>query len=168
MSVITEPTCRADGQPLEPGARVVVCEECRAPHHEECWTERRRCSTPGCKGRPRAAVLVERVVQADPTPCAVEERLRDLLSDGHQKIDGSLVRTQKNLFDALAMLRNTVASALAEQQERSDRLQAELAQVHLRMRALEHSVGRRLHDATTHPPATPAPPPPPRTAPAAR
>ena len=41
------PYCRS---PIQPGERVIVCPECRMPHHQGCWYDNGRCTTYGCTG----------------------------------------------------------------------------------------------------------------------
>lgn len=41
------PYCRF---PIKPGERIIVCPECRVPHHEDCWHENQSCTTYGCTG----------------------------------------------------------------------------------------------------------------------
>jgi hypothetical protein len=53
----TCPYCRF---PLKPGEQVVTCPACKLPHHADCWTENRGCTTYGCRG----------VAASAPTPVA--------------------------------------------------------------------------------------------------
>jgi hypothetical protein len=43
----TCPYCRF---PLKPGEAVITCPACKLPHHADCWTENRGCTTYGCRG----------------------------------------------------------------------------------------------------------------------
>ena len=47
----TCPYCRL---PISSGQMIVVCPECRVPHHADCWRENGRCTTYGCIGGPSA------------------------------------------------------------------------------------------------------------------
>ncbi|MBI3073737.1 MAG: hypothetical protein HYY84_16630 [Deltaproteobacteria bacterium] len=42
-------SCQVCGEALE--SDVVTCERCQTPHHEECWTWNKGCSTFGCGER---------------------------------------------------------------------------------------------------------------------
>lgn len=57
------PYCRTA---MQPGEQVVVCPECKVPHHAECWQENRSCTTYGCRGGLMAAP------RGSPTPVEVE------------------------------------------------------------------------------------------------
>lgn len=48
----TCPYCRF---PLKPGEQVITCPACHLPHHADCWTENRGCTTYGCQGSAAAA-----------------------------------------------------------------------------------------------------------------
>lgn len=41
------PYCRF---PIQAGERVIVCPECKIPHHQGCWYDNGRCTTYGCSG----------------------------------------------------------------------------------------------------------------------
>jgi len=43
------PYCRL---PISAGQMIVVCPECRVPHHADCWRENGSCTTYGCVGGP--------------------------------------------------------------------------------------------------------------------
>lgn len=43
----TCPYCRF---PLKPGEQVMTCPACKVPHHADCWSENRGCTTYGCQG----------------------------------------------------------------------------------------------------------------------
>lgn len=43
----TCPYCRF---PLKPGEQVMACPACKVPHHADCWSENRGCTTYGCQG----------------------------------------------------------------------------------------------------------------------
>jgi len=40
---------------LKPGAEVIECGGCHAPHHADCWSDNGGCSMMGCVGGPEAA-----------------------------------------------------------------------------------------------------------------
>jgi hypothetical protein len=42
-------TCPYCQTPIKPGIPVVICPECKIPHHKECWEENVGCTTYGCK-----------------------------------------------------------------------------------------------------------------------
>lgn len=42
----TCPYCQTN---IKQGADLIVCPECGTPHHKECWSENRGCTTFGCK-----------------------------------------------------------------------------------------------------------------------
>ena len=46
----TCPYCRF---PLKPGEPVITCPACKLPHHADCWTENRGCTTYGCQSSPQ-------------------------------------------------------------------------------------------------------------------
>lgn len=48
----TCPYCRF---PLKPGEQVMTCPACKVPHHADCWSENRGCTTYGCQGSATAA-----------------------------------------------------------------------------------------------------------------
>jgi hypothetical protein len=48
----TCPYCRF---PLKPGEQVMTCPACKVPHHADCWSENRGCTTYGCQGGASAA-----------------------------------------------------------------------------------------------------------------
>lgn len=48
----TCPYCRF---PLKPGEQVITCPACKVPHHADCWSENRGCTTYGCSGTAAAA-----------------------------------------------------------------------------------------------------------------
>jgi hypothetical protein len=55
---LTQAVCRFCTQALLP-APVVICPECQAPHHAECWKENdERCTTFGCKVAHRSLGVV--------------------------------------------------------------------------------------------------------------
>jgi hypothetical protein len=41
--------------PIKFDDQVVLCSECRVPHHLECWSKNGRCATAGCTGTPLRA-----------------------------------------------------------------------------------------------------------------
>ncbi|MBI4819717.1 MAG: hypothetical protein HY791_25815 [Deltaproteobacteria bacterium] len=43
-------TCALCGGDRRPEVPWVVCQRCRSPHHEECWTTAQRCARAGCGG----------------------------------------------------------------------------------------------------------------------
>ncbi len=45
------PYCRF---PIKEGEDVIVCSECKVPHHRECWEENGGCTTYGCRNAPGA------------------------------------------------------------------------------------------------------------------
>ncbi|MFQ6097187.1 MAG: RING finger protein [Armatimonadota bacterium] len=51
---------------IKPGDTVVLCPHCEIPHHEDCWTDNRGCTTFGCAG---AEVLAH-----EPAPSTVGAR----------------------------------------------------------------------------------------------
>ncbi len=44
-------TCPYCQTPIKPGESVVYCSACSIPHHQQCWTEGRGCTTFGCQGQ---------------------------------------------------------------------------------------------------------------------
>jgi len=36
--------------PINQDSEVIVCLDCKTPHHKECWLENARCTTFGCQG----------------------------------------------------------------------------------------------------------------------
>ena len=59
-------TCPYCQFPLKQDSEVVVCAECRIPHHRECWRENGGCTTFGHQGLKR---------EQEPEPAARETRL---------------------------------------------------------------------------------------------
>lgn len=45
-----EIVCQVCGSPLSEGA-VVYCSRCKTPHHKDCWSYNKKCSTFGCHAR---------------------------------------------------------------------------------------------------------------------
>ncbi|MCE5241530.1 hypothetical protein LLH23_23955 [bacterium] len=50
----TCPYCRF---PIKPDEQVIACPACKLPHHADCWTENRGCTTYGCRGAAGAAPM---------------------------------------------------------------------------------------------------------------
>ncbi len=48
MASLRAATCPVCGSGFEETDTVRVCPDCKTPHHDECWTENRGCSTYGC------------------------------------------------------------------------------------------------------------------------
>ncbi len=46
---IINQTCPYCQTKIKQGADLIVCPECGTPHHKECWSENRGCTTFGCK-----------------------------------------------------------------------------------------------------------------------
>lgn len=51
MSDAVGKTCPYCQTPIKPGESVVYCSACSIPHHQQCWTESRGCTTFGCQGQ---------------------------------------------------------------------------------------------------------------------
>ena len=51
MSDAVGKTCPYCQTPIKPGESVVYCSACSIPHHQQCWTEGRGCTTFGCQGQ---------------------------------------------------------------------------------------------------------------------
>lgn len=48
-----EPTCPFCGGALSDGRVTMACQECKTPHHVECWGANQGCTTVGCKLTPK-------------------------------------------------------------------------------------------------------------------
>lgn len=46
-----DPMCPYCGKPL--AGPLQICPYCKTPHHRECWTANRGCTTLGCRSAPR-------------------------------------------------------------------------------------------------------------------
>ena len=55
MHSATGKSCPYCQFPLKEQDAIVVCSECAMPHHQECWTENRGCTTYGCEGDSKAS-----------------------------------------------------------------------------------------------------------------
>ncbi|MHB0935567.1 MAG: RING finger protein [Armatimonadota bacterium] len=51
-------TCPYCQTPLKPHDQVVVCTECRMPHHQDCWEDNGGCTTFGCHTSAAAATQI--------------------------------------------------------------------------------------------------------------
>ncbi len=47
--------CSYCQKPIEKSEKPIMCPQCRAPHHQECWQENGGCSLYGCMDSPRHA-----------------------------------------------------------------------------------------------------------------
>jgi len=41
-------TCPFCQTPIKPGSEIVICPECKMPHHRDCWEQNHGCTTFGC------------------------------------------------------------------------------------------------------------------------
>ena len=48
ISALRVATCPICGCGFEESDEIRICPDCKVPHHDECWTENRGCSTYGC------------------------------------------------------------------------------------------------------------------------
>lgn len=48
VSALRAATCPICGCGFEEGDEIRMCPDCKTPHHDECWSENRGCSTYGC------------------------------------------------------------------------------------------------------------------------
>lgn len=148
--------CGFDGDAFDARDDVVVCDRCGARAHAACWERSKRCAKERCPGKPQPAVVVERIVAAEAPAFDVGQQIRSALAEVETRIDRSIGRSQKGLFDAIAGLRSELDASTRRQAEQSDRIHARVVEAFQRLRSLDLLVTRHLLAA----------PPPPRTPPA--
>jgi hypothetical protein len=86
------------------------------------------------------------VVEVQAPPVELGAETREMLLEMEARLDRAVTRVQKTLFDTLTTLRNQITSALAEQQQRHERLTARVNEVFQRVRTLDFAVSRRHAD----------------------